>query len=405
MRYSARPLPGEVYRFRSVDALIGDQKELFRQTIYLATPNQLNDVAEDTVNVVWRGDEILWPNLIGYYYRSLAASQITGFVFLPGYHFVVPRYQPLESSHLSRPVEELAAHYRDEYQSQVIEVLTELDQRSEPVVGHDLQNMLDKLSPPEVRANHPLADSHRLRGFAQRFLQGMGKLLLSEWGVACFTRNFTNPYLWSTYAENNTGVCLVYERQRLENLQPPKYCDEVELEDVNYETTKPDIEFFANVPSLSESEYTRLFTDELGAPSPLCPFLPIDKPKVQAARAAQREFSRRTLLTKHRAWGPEEEVRMFCRFDWGGVLGSGPEKHTLQYPMGALKEIIFGARTSDDDKRAILEVVLSKHYHAPILHDFRFSEAAQRHDGSFDRRWYGPYVTWQHDFKYPDTRG
>ena len=65
--FSSIPQPDEVYRFRSIDALIGSRKELYRQTIYLAKPDQLNDPAEDTVNVVWHGDEILWPNLIAYY--------------------------------------------------------------------------------------------------------------------------------------------------------------------------------------------------------------------------------------------------------------------------------------------------------------------------------------------------
>ena len=89
MSFRAIPHEDEIYRFGSVDALIGTQKELYRQTCYLARPDQLNDVAEDTANVVWKGDAILWPNLIFYYWRSLAVSLQTGYVFLPGYHGLV----------------------------------------------------------------------------------------------------------------------------------------------------------------------------------------------------------------------------------------------------------------------------------------------------------------------------
>ena len=60
--FSTVPKEDEIYRFRSVDALIGAHKELYRQTCYLARPDELNDVAEDTVNVVWQGDAIVWPN-------------------------------------------------------------------------------------------------------------------------------------------------------------------------------------------------------------------------------------------------------------------------------------------------------------------------------------------------------
>ena len=93
--FSTIPTEDEIYRFRTVDALIGARKELYRQTCYLARPDELNDVAEDTINVVWRGDAIVWPNLINYYWRSLAASLNTGYVFLPGYHWL-PRESLLE---------------------------------------------------------------------------------------------------------------------------------------------------------------------------------------------------------------------------------------------------------------------------------------------------------------------
>ena len=69
-----------------MDALIGPYKELFRQTIYLAISDELNDLAEDTVNVVWSGDEILWSNLITYYWRSFFVAAVTGYLHLPGYH-------------------------------------------------------------------------------------------------------------------------------------------------------------------------------------------------------------------------------------------------------------------------------------------------------------------------------
>ena len=56
--FGREPQPDELYRFRSIDALIGSRKELSRQTIHLARPDELNALAEDTVNVVWRGDDL-----------------------------------------------------------------------------------------------------------------------------------------------------------------------------------------------------------------------------------------------------------------------------------------------------------------------------------------------------------
>lgn len=394
MSFSAIPREDEIYRFRSVEALIGTHKELYRQTCYLARPDELNDVAEDTVNVVWQGDAIVWPNLINYYWRSLAASRYTEYVFLPGYHWLV-------RESLEEQLNASAGSFREACSEQYNQVLADLNHREKPVSGFELGTLLSKLIPPALQRAGPLLETSPLRDFPRRFVQAMGKLLLSEWGLACFTKDFRNPYLWSAYADQHRGICLVFDREALESLEPPEHTAQVELDDVRYEKTKPEIEFFTNVPMLSHLEYERLFSDENGVSSPLCPFLPMSDEKRQQAWLQRRESSRENLLTKHLQWQAEREVRMFCRSDWGGVMREEPNRHTVQYPIRALKGIIFGERTEDDAKQHILEVILAKHYVSPIGDDFWFSQASMQPDGSMYRRPYSPYVTWQHKFTYP----
>ena len=281
---STIPRPGEVYRFRSVDALIGSYKELYRQTIYLAKPEQLNDPAEDNVNVVWDGDEILWPNLVTYYWRSLVASAITRSIFLPGHHALFTDYQPLEGSDLSPVVENEVLRLGERYSAQKAKVLAELNQRQSPVSHYDLSSLLSRLTPPEHYRLTRIARLSPLDDFPKRFLQAMGKILLSRWRVAGFTSDFTNPFLWSVYADDHAGVCLVFDRESMTDLRPPEDCGAVELEEVSYQLEKPEIEFFANIPSLTVSEYERLFTDENGVPSPKCPHLPEDREGYQEVR-------------------------------------------------------------------------------------------------------------------------
>ena len=396
--FSTVPKEDEIYRFRTVDALIGTHKELYRQTCYLARPDELNDVAEDTVNVVWQGDAIVWPNLINYYWRSLAASQCTGSVFLPGYHWLV---QEALKERLLESAETDASSFREVCNTQYNQVLEDLNQREKAVSGFEIETLLSKLIPPALQRTSPLLETSPSRDFPRRFVQAMGKLLLSEWGLACFTKDFQNPYLWSAYADQHRGICLVFDRETLEGLEPPEYTAEVELDEVRYEMTKPEIEFFTNVPMLTGLEYERLFSDENGVPSPLCPFLPMNDERRQQAWLQRRESSRENLLTKHLQWQAEQEVRMFCRFDWGGIMSEEPSRHTVQYPIRALKGIIFGERTDDEAKRDILEVILAKHYVSPIEDNFWFSQAAMQANGSVYRRPYSPYVAWQHEFTYP----
>ncbi|MCY4529261.1 MAG: DUF2971 domain-containing protein [Chloroflexi bacterium] len=401
--FSREPQPGEVYRFRSIDALIGPHKELSRQTIYLARPDELNDLAEDTVNVVWRGDDVLWANLVTYYWRSLLLSTTTGAVFLPGYHFIPGRLN-LEDPPLGPLIDQGVAHLQRQHETQRVTALTELGQSKQPVSGYELRTILSTLTPRVLQPASLFPNPSVLEKFPERFVQALGKILLSEWGVACFTNDFTNPFLWSSYADNHSGVCLVFERSLLEGLGAAELSPGVELEDVTYDTKKPEIEFFANLPRLTVSEYSKLFMGEDGTLSPLCPFLPEDREAIEEANARQQAFARKNLLLKQKYWEAEQEVRMFNLFYFHGRMHSDPSEHTVQYPIGALKGIIFGSRMAEADRQAVLDVILSKHYVSPMREDFCFWEAELQPNGSIFRNFYPPYIGWRQEYIYPRRR-
>jgi hypothetical protein len=70
-----------LYRFRSVDALIGERAELRNQEIYFASPAQLNDPMEGFKNIFWKGDRIIWKNLFKHYMRTLVHTTYTVMIF------------------------------------------------------------------------------------------------------------------------------------------------------------------------------------------------------------------------------------------------------------------------------------------------------------------------------------
>ncbi|MFJ7368264.1 hypothetical protein ACIQVU_02270 [Lysinibacillus sp. NPDC098008] len=60
-----------MYRFRTVQNLIGDFQELEKQQIYFAHPEQLNDPMEGMRRYYWQGDEIIWRNLLKHFILCL----------------------------------------------------------------------------------------------------------------------------------------------------------------------------------------------------------------------------------------------------------------------------------------------------------------------------------------------
>ena len=65
----------EMYRFRSIEQLLGPEfNELEQQTIYFASPQQLNDPMEGLRDIFWDGDKIVWTNLFKHYIFCLHNS-------------------------------------------------------------------------------------------------------------------------------------------------------------------------------------------------------------------------------------------------------------------------------------------------------------------------------------------
>jgi len=60
-----------LYRFRSADVLLHKYSELENQEIYFASPEELNDPTEGLKDIFWKGDEIVWKNLLKNYLRCL----------------------------------------------------------------------------------------------------------------------------------------------------------------------------------------------------------------------------------------------------------------------------------------------------------------------------------------------
>ena len=72
----------DLYRFRSMDNLLGKYQELEKRAIYFASPDELNDPMEGIRDIVWRGDKIVWEKFFKHYvycfHQGLLQSILAG---------------------------------------------------------------------------------------------------------------------------------------------------------------------------------------------------------------------------------------------------------------------------------------------------------------------------------------
>lgn len=67
-------MPDHYFRLRSIESLLGVHQELETQTIYFASPEELNDPMEGFKDLFWLGDEVLWTNLFKHYLRCVSVT-------------------------------------------------------------------------------------------------------------------------------------------------------------------------------------------------------------------------------------------------------------------------------------------------------------------------------------------
>lgn len=121
---------------------------------------------------------------------------------------------------------------------------------------------------------------------------------IKEYGVVCYSKDYQNNLLWSHYADNHSGMCLVFD---------------IELENSN---------------GLYEVNYTEQF-----------PMIDLsDKEKIH-------EEILRIVTTKPKEWAYEQELRQ--------VYIMKNMKYEYQ---GKLVQIIFGCRTKLDDIKMVANI-------------------------------------------------
>jgi len=150
-----------------------------------------------------------------------------------------------------------------------------------------------------------------IRQLVERFK----RLQNDKTGLLCFSRNWTNPLLWSHYAANHQGICLGFDLNPGEDVQHVHYTDQ-----------RPRIE--------------------------------------KGAASITDKLEELLLLTKYKDWCYEEELRKFV-----DLSTAKPEHGLFFVPFNAqleLKEVILGQR-NELSIESIRELVESRNPGAVVF--------------------------------------
>jgi hypothetical protein len=223
--------------------------------------------------------------------------------------------------------------------------------------------------------------------FPAAYVAALDKTVHSDWYVACFTTRPDNHSMWSTYGDGHKGVCLIFKPTPNQSGEPSLFINRMNgqggtianptyhydfaqhpLERVQYAAEYPAIDFFRSLGTIRQSFLNSFwYRGEDGSLSSAHAALYNNE---EAWRAQYWKTFRANALYKTPEWSHEEEYRIVAHsfFDM-----SAPEARKLKFKFEELAGIVFGARTTDEDKVTIMRIIEKKCV-AAARSDFQFKE-------------------------------
>jgi hypothetical protein len=214
-----------------------------------------------------------------------------------------------------------------------------------------------------------------LRDFPTGYVRALDELIHPPCYIACFVANPANASMWSTYASSQTGVCLKFRttpdsegRPALDlngingwrggqgmQMEPVRSFLPRQFHEVSYSESYPEIDFFNSIGRLPIPLLNAVWYNGENGERSAC----------RAARALDTDEWRSQYwrsfeggaICKTSEWQHEQEYRLLL---WSfGDLKDKPSRK-LTYKFADLAGIIFGARTSAEDKLKIIKIIEQK---------------------------------------------
>lgn len=219
-----------------------------------------------------------------------------------------------------------------------------------------------------------ITEAHRRRNwvtiavdFPRVYVDQLKDMIYPESYVVCFSGKNNDSAMWGNYADHHRGVCLIYEtyENNCMTLRKEKRSFSLSAKPVSYEGNLTERNFFETFGRLTRSQIRTWLSGVDGISSAYDTFSDEDEWRNRYWEAYDIKTYR-----KIKAWEHENEYRLALTNTFYDF--NEPTSRNLRYEPKAFKGIIFGIKTSEYDKKRIMEKLLE---HADELTDFRIFQA------------------------------
>lgn len=205
--------------------------------------------------------------------------------------------------------------------------------------------------------------------------------------ITCFSAQNNDSVMWGNYADNHKGVCLIYETDINDTIEVKdksgyKTGENGEVVSI-YSWIKKSIQkviyggdicernFFESLGRLTFSQIRSWLTNDDETSDCYNAY----KNKEEWHKQYWEIFQLKNCR-KMKEWAYEEEYRLIIDNTFGDH--EKPEERNLPYNSKALKGVFFGIRTSEYDKKRVIDAIRKSNYNSVLFYQAEYDEELQK---------------------------
>lgn len=404
-------LMGIVYKFRSINSLL-KHKELQNSELHFSSPEYLNDPMEKIKNYVFNGEEINWKCLIrtfvcDYYFKTVFDGFDDGKSIIS--YYKVTKQVPVPE--IAKTIDYITEYILNErfiinkinefiYNDIQADVLIDFLYTIIPLINEVINKQLNDKINSKIKETHfgidinnfheviknekpfyiKFAENIRLQVeneniklinknlYPQKFVDILISYCFPPYYVLSLSSNFDSSSMWSHYANNHEGVCLMFNTDIIENneyLNIKYFGNKQEVKKVNYCLMKP-INVFTYMGAVGGGIVYCLHNYK----NEKSKFWENLEP-LEFVRKLDLVLVNELGLTKSPDWRNENEKRIFIRNE------DNNKSINLKYDEHQFIGLIFGINTKMRDEAEIISILKKK---KNLSKDFKLYKAFYNFD-------------------------
>ncbi|ABV67161.1 DUF2971 domain-containing protein [Aliarcobacter butzleri] len=361
------------YRIRNLDSLLDKYKELENQEIFFQSTDKLNDPMEGFMDFIFKGDEVVWKNLIIHFIFCFSKVNLIYQVIgekIKLDNKIIPIFEKIDLQKKQYYFDLLGDSNKNKFYEFI---------NKDSISRSELESFLKDINlsfigdisflESKIFENDNLQNLQFLLNFYSHYLEVIEQFTYPKYYIASFLKESYNSSVWGHYGQGHSGVCLIFETNNEGEIPFLNVYTGLKLKEVNYNGNFEEINFFESLGKIPQPLVESFYIDENKNKSIL-----FDKVlnNQEEWRKLFWDKYEKNKLTKTKDWTYEKEYRIVLNRLMDYEIKE--EDRKLKYDFNCLKGVIFGIKTPQNKKDEIIEIIINKCHENNIL-DFEFYQA------------------------------